>query len=152
MRMRALSDHLTDTIITPTIDVTMISAPMTVAIITIAAVTKQEDGQNHCRWLEHIFTTASQPRAKHNYNKQYQKILDGPCPLHKNTKHKMKDCIGLAREFQDKSLDNDANNGTGGRQPLGNNNNAFQDHAKVVATIFRGLASTESQREWKLAA
>ena len=64
----------------------------------------------------------------------------------------MKDCIGLAREFQDKRLDNDANNGTGGRQPPGNNNNAFQDHDKVVATIFGGLASTESRRERKLAA
>jgi len=37
----------------------------------------------------------------------------------------MKDCIGLAREFQDKRLDDDANNGTGGRRPPRNNNNAF---------------------------
>ena len=64
----------------------------------------------------------------------------------------MKDCIGLAREFQDKRLDDDANNGTGGRRPPRNNNNAFQDHNKVVATIFEGLASTESKRERKLAA
>ena len=64
----------------------------------------------------------------------------------------MKDCIGLAREFQDKRLDDNGNNGTGGRRPPGNNNNAFQDHDKVVATIFGGLTSTESQRERKLAA
>ena len=64
----------------------------------------------------------------------------------------MKDCIGLAREFQDKRHDDDASNGTGGRRLPGNNNNAFQDHDKVVATIFGGLASTKSRREWKLAA
>ena len=31
------------------------------------------------------------------------------------------------------------------------NNIAFQDHDKVVATIFGGLTSIESRREWKLA-
>ena len=56
-------------------------------------------GQNHRRRLEHIVAVVSQPHAKRNYDEQYQKILDGPCPLHKNAKHKMKDCIGLAKEF-----------------------------------------------------
>ena len=32
------------------------------------------------------------------------------------------------------------------------NNNAFQDHDKVVATIFGGLAATESRRDQKLTA
>ena len=54
----------------------------------------------------------------------------------------MKDCLGLAKEFQDKKLDDDTNGG--GRRPPGNNNNAFQDHDKVVATIFGGLATAES--------
>ncbi|XP_066373507.1 uncharacterized protein [Miscanthus floridulus] len=56
-------------------------------------------GQNRRCQPEHIITVVSQPRAKCNYDEQYQKILDGPCPLHKNTKHKMKDCIGLAKDF-----------------------------------------------------
>ena len=82
-------------------------------------------GQNCRRRPEHIIATVSQPRAKRNYDEQYQKILDGPCPLHKNTKHKMKNCLGLAKEFQDKKLDDDANDGARGRQPPGGNNNAF---------------------------
>ena len=64
----------------------------------------------------------------------------------------MKNYLGLAKEFQDKKLDDDTNDGVGGRRPLGGNNNAFQDHNKVVATIFGGLASNESRRERKLAA
>ena len=61
----------------------------------------------------------------------------------------MKDCLGLAMEFQAKKLDND---GVGGHQPPGGNNNAFQDHDKQVATIFGGLTSAESRREQKLTA
>ena len=41
--MQALSDHPTDTTITPTTDVTMTATPTTVAIIAIAAVIEQED-------------------------------------------------------------------------------------------------------------
>ena len=67
------------------------------------------------------------------------------------TKHKMKNYLGLAKEFQDRKLDDDAKDGAGGHQSPRGNNNAFQDHDKVVATIFGGLASTESRRERKLA-
>ena len=42
-RMQALSDHLTDTTITPTTDITATAVPMTAAIIVIAAVIEQED-------------------------------------------------------------------------------------------------------------
>ena len=63
----------------------------------------------------------------------------------------MKDCLGLAKEFQEKKY-NDDNGGNGGCRPPGDNNNAFQDHDKVVATIFGGFASNESRRERKLAA
>ena len=63
----------------------------------------------------------------------------------------MKDCLGLAKEFQEKKY-NDDNGGNGGRRPPGDNNNAFQDHDKVVATIFGGFTSNKSRREWKLAA
>ena len=84
-----------------------------------------KSGQNRHHRLEHIIAIVSQPRAKRNYDKQYQKILDGPCPLHKNAKHKMKNCLDLAKEFQDKKLDDDSNDGAGGRRPPGGNNNAF---------------------------
>ena len=64
----------------------------------------------------------------------------------------MKDCLGLAKEFQDKKLDDDTSGGNRGRRLPRGHGNAFQDHDKVVATIFGGLASTESRREQKLAA
>ena len=48
----------------------------------------------------------------------------------------MKNCLGLAKEFQDKKLDDDANDGAGGRRPPGGNNNAFRDYDKVVVAIF----------------
>ena len=64
----------------------------------------------------------------------------------------MKDCLGLAKEFQAKKPDDDNNDGVRGRRPLGGNNNAFQDHDKVVSTIFGGLASAESTRDRKLTA
>ena len=58
-----------------------------------------KSGQNHRRRLDHIVATVNEPRAKRNHDEQYKKILDGPCPLHKNAQHKMKDCLGLAKEF-----------------------------------------------------
>jgi len=64
----------------------------------------------------------------------------------------MTDCLGLAKEFQAKKPDDDNNDGAGGRRPPRGNNNAFQDHDKVVATIFGGLASAKSRRERKLTA
>ena len=62
----------------------------------------------------------------------------------------MKDCLGLAKEFQAKKPDDDNNDGARGRRPP-RGNNAFQDHDKVVATIFGGLTATESRRDRKLA-
>ena len=82
-------------------------------------------GQNRRRRPDHIIAAINQPHAKRNYDEQNQKILDGLCPLHKNAKHKMKNCLGLAKEFQDKKLEDDANDGAGGHRPLGGNNNAF---------------------------
>ena len=43
MRMQALSDHLADTTIAPTTDVTATAVPTTTAIIAIVAVSEQED-------------------------------------------------------------------------------------------------------------
>ncbi|XP_066333486.1 uncharacterized protein [Miscanthus floridulus] len=109
-------------------------------------------GQNCHRQPDHIITTINEPCAKCNYDEQYRKILDGPCPHHNYVKHKMKDCLSLAKEFQYKKLDNDANDGDRARRPPGGNGNAFQDHDKVVAMIFGGLAFAESRRERKLTA
>ena len=44
-------------------------------------------GQNRRCRPDHIVAAVNQSRAKCNYDEQYQKILDGPCPLHKNAKH-----------------------------------------------------------------
>ena len=74
-----------------------------------------KSGQNRHRWPDHIVAAVNEPRAKRNYNEQYKKILDGLCPLHKNVKHKMKDCLGSAREFQAKKPDDDSNDRAGGR-------------------------------------
>ena len=111
-----------------------------------------KSGQYLHRRLDHIVAAVEEPRAKRNYDEQYKKILDSLCPLHKNTKHKMKDCLSLAKEFQAKKPDDDNNDGARGHRPPGDNNNAFQDHDKVVATIFGGLTAAESRRNQKLTA
>ena len=60
---------------------------------------RSKSGQyRRCR-LDHIIATVDEPHAKRNYDEQYKKILEGLCHLHKNNKHKMKDCLGLAKEF-----------------------------------------------------
>ena len=64
----------------------------------------------------------------------------------------MKDCLGLAKEFWAKKPDDDNNDGARGRRPSEGNNNTFQDHDKVVATIFGGLAGIKSRRDRKLTA
>ena len=63
----------------------------------------------------------------------------------------MKHGLGLAKEFQTKKKDDDNDDGARGRRPPGDNN-AFQNHEKVVATIFGGLAVAESRRDRKLTA
>ena len=84
-----------------------------------------KSSQYRCRQPDHIIAAIDEPRAKRNYDEQYKKILDGLCPLHKNARHKMKGCLGLANEFQDKKLDDDANDGAKGHRPPRGNNNAF---------------------------
>ena len=121
-------------------DATATAATTTAVTIGTVSVIGQK-GPN----LVNIAAAFDEPRAKSNYDEQYKKILEGPCPLHKNSKHKMKDCLGLAKEFYDKKKDSDNDDGARGPRPPGDNNNAFLDHDKVVATIFRGLAATESR-------
>ena len=84
-----------------------------------------KSGQNHRHRPDHIVAAVNEPHAKRNYDEQFKKILNGPCPLHMNTRHKMKDYLGLAKEFQDKKLDDYSNDRAGGRRPPGGNNNAF---------------------------
>jgi len=48
--------------------------------------------------------------------------------------------------------DDDNDDRARGRPPPGDNNNAFQDHDKVVATIFGGLTVVEDRRDKKLIA
>ena len=61
---------------------------------------KWSKASQYCRHrLDNIVTTIDEPHAKHNYDEQYKKILEGLCPLHKNSKHKMRDCLGLANKF-----------------------------------------------------
>ena len=64
----------------------------------------------------------------------------------------MKDCLGLAKEFQAKKKDDDNDDGAKDHRPPGDNNNTFQDHNKVVATIFGGLAAIENRRDRKVTA
>jgi len=64
----------------------------------------------------------------------------------------MKDCLGLTKKFKTKKKDDDNDNGARGRRPPRDNNNAFQDHDKVVTTIFGGLATAKSRRDQKLIA
>ena len=94
MRMRALIAQLAAATTAPTIDATMSAATMTTVTIKTGTVISQKDPS-----LVKIVTAINEPRAKHNYDEQYKKILDGPCPLHKNAKHKMKDCLSLAKKF-----------------------------------------------------
>ena len=42
-----------------------------------------------------------QPHAKHNFNAAYEKLLDGLCPIHKNSKHTMWQCYGMAKALRD---------------------------------------------------
>ena len=69
-----------------------------------------KSGQYRRHRPDHIVTAVDESCAKRSYDEQYKKILEGLCPLHKNNKHKIKDCLGLAKEFQAKKPDNNNNN------------------------------------------
>lgn len=90
--------------------------------------------------------------ANPTYDEQYKKILDGPCPLHRITKHMMKDYYGLAKEFKNKKQDDCDDDQDQGHRPPEDDGAAFKNYDKVVATIFGGIAATESGRDWKLTA
>jgi len=39
--------------------------------------------------------------ATRNFNDAYEKLLDGMCPIHKDNKHTMRQCYGMAKTFHD---------------------------------------------------
>lgn len=61
-------------------------------------------------------TTSEQPRSKRSYDDTYQKVLNGPCPVHKNAKHRMRDCILLSKTFSEQK-GKDKNNGNWDNRP-----------------------------------
>ena len=44
---------------------------------------------HRCR-PENSLDNIEQPRAKRNFNASYEELLDGPCLIHKNSKHTMR--------------------------------------------------------------
>jgi hypothetical protein len=38
-------------------------------------------------------------RAKRTYDTDYAKLMDSPCPIHKDAKHTMGECRGLNKAF-----------------------------------------------------
>ena len=57
--------------------------------------------QPHHRRLGNSIDNVEQPRAKQNFNATYEELLDGPCLIHKNSKHTMRQCHGMAKAFRD---------------------------------------------------
>ena len=51
---------------------------------------------------KNFINNVEQPRAKRNFNAAYEKLLDGPCPIHKDSKHTMRQCYSMAKAFRDK--------------------------------------------------
>ena len=48
---------------------------------------------------ENFINNVEQPRAKRNFNATYEKLPDGPCPIHKNNMNTMRQCYGMAKAF-----------------------------------------------------
>ena len=50
--------------------------------------------QGHRRWPDNSINTVN-AHAKRTYDADFGKLLDGPCPIHKDAKHTMRECRGL---------------------------------------------------------
>ena len=80
----------------------------------------------------------------------FGKLLDGPCPIHKDAKHTMWECRGLkttlGREPSKKQRRNDdeTEDSQGGERGK-NKGPTYQDPTKTVATIFGGRAISEDK-------
>jgi hypothetical protein len=97
------------------------------------------------------------PHAKHTYDVDYAKLLDGPCPIHKGAKHTMGECKGLNRAFRVEDAkrswcnDDEIDDGQGGGREK-DAGPAYQDATKTITSIFGGRATSEDKREQKLTA
>ena len=49
--------------------------------------------------LENFINNVEQPHTKRNFNAAYEELLVGPCLIHKNSKHTMWQCHGMAKAF-----------------------------------------------------
>ena len=107
--------------------------------------------------IENSINNVEQPRAKQNFNAAYEELLDGPCLIHKNSKHTMQQCHGMAKPFHDEEQkrqrheDNESDDGRGEECPK-YAQPAFQDANKTIATIFGGYVASKSKRQQKLTA
>ena len=58
-----------------------------------------------------------------NFNAAYEELLDGPCLIHKNSKHTMRQCYGMAKAYYDEEQkwqrckDNESDDGKGEERP-----------------------------------
>ena len=59
---------------------------------------------------KNFINNIEQPRAKRNFNAAYEKLLDGPCPIHNDSMHTMRQCYGMAKALRDEEK-----NGSGAR-------------------------------------
>ena len=105
-----------------------------------------------CRRPENSIDNIEQPHAKRNFNAAYEELLDGPCLIHKNSKHTMRQCHGMAKAFRDEEKkwqtrkDDESDDDKEEERPK-DARLAFQDANKMVTTIFGGCIASESKRQ-----
>ncbi|XP_066373464.1 uncharacterized protein [Miscanthus floridulus] len=114
-------------------------------------------GRQGChRWPDNSINTID-ARTKRTYDANFSKLLDGPCPIHKDAKHTMRECRGLKTALGGITSkkpwcdDDETEDGQGGERGK-NKGPTYQDPTKTVATIFGERAVSEDKREHKLIA
>jgi hypothetical protein len=114
--------------------------------------------QYHHHRSKNVIASVAQPRPKCNYDANYEKLLDGPCLIHKGSKHTMRQCYGLTRAYRAednkrmKRWDDHEDDPSKDPEHPRDTNNSFQDPSKTVSTIFGGVAASENKRKQKLLA
>ena len=103
------------------------------------------------RRLDNVIASVKQPRTKRSYDDEYEKLLDGPCLIHKNSNHTMRHGYGLAKAYRDegnkRSKKHDDRKHDGHKDPKHpkDTNKDFQDEDKTVGTIFGGVAAAKNR-------
>ena len=87
----------------------------------------------------------------------FGKLLDSPCPIHKDAKHTVRECRGLktvlrGEPSKKQRRNNDEIEDSQGGERGKNKGPTYQDPTKTAATIFGGRAISEDKREQKLIA